>query len=54
MTTMVDNILLATGDRIRAATWMSDATKQRALTKLGTFNKKIGYPDKWKDYSRST
>ena len=47
---MVDNILAATGDSIRAASWMSAATKQRALAKLATFNPKIGYPDKWKDY----
>jgi endothelin-converting enzyme/putative endopeptidase len=51
---MVDNILLATGDKIRGATWMSDETKQRALTKLGTFNTKVGYPDVWKDYSSVT
>ncbi len=51
MKTMVDNILLATGDTIREAAWMSDATKKRALTKLSTFNPKIGYPDKWKDYA---
>jgi endothelin-converting enzyme/putative endopeptidase len=51
MKQMVDNILLATGDAIRDASWMSAATKQRALGKLATFNPKIGYPDKWKDYS---
>jgi endothelin-converting enzyme/putative endopeptidase len=33
---------------------MSDETKQRALTKLGTFNTKVGYPDVWKDYSSVT
>jgi putative endopeptidase len=51
MQEMVKNILLATGDAIREAAWMTDATKQRALGKLATFNPKIGYPDKWKDYS---
>src|SRR5262249_9832161 len=48
---LVDNILLAMGDTIRTATWMGAETKQRALAKLGTFNPKLGYPDKWKDYS---
>ena len=48
---MVDNIKLAFADRIKSLDWMSDSTKQMALTKLGTFTVKIGYPDKWKDYS---
>ncbi len=48
---MVDNILLATGDAVREASWMSEATKTRALAKLATFNPKIGYPDVWKDYT---
>ncbi len=51
---MVDNILLATGDAIHDASWMSDATKQRALAKLATFNPKIGYPEVWKDYAGVT
>jgi endothelin-converting enzyme/putative endopeptidase len=51
---MVENILLATGDTIRAATWMSHETKERALTKLAAFDTKIGYPDVWKDYSSVT
>jgi endothelin-converting enzyme/putative endopeptidase len=54
MRKMVDNILAATGDAVREATWMSDATKKRAFAKLATFNPKIGYPDKWKDYSHVT
>ena len=48
---MVNNIKLAFADRIKSLDWMSDSTKQMALTKLRTFNVKIGYPDKWKDYS---
>jgi len=48
---MVENILLALHDDILTLTWMSDATKQKALEKLSTFNPKVGYPDKWKDYS---
>jgi endothelin-converting enzyme/putative endopeptidase len=52
MQEMVKNILLALHDDILTVTWMSDATKQKALEKLSTFNPKVGYPDKWKDYSR--
>lgn len=48
---MVHNILAAFGDRIRKLNWMSDPTKERALEKLSTFNVKIGYPNKWRDYS---
>jgi putative endopeptidase len=48
---MVENIKLAFADRIKSLDWMSDSTKQMALKKLSTFTVKIGYPDKWKDYS---
>lgn len=48
---MVENIKLAFADRIKALDWMSDSTKQMALTKLNSFSVKIGYPDKWRDYS---
>jgi len=48
---MVHNILSVFGDRIRKLNWMSDSTKERALEKLSTFNVKIGYPNKWRDYS---
>jgi endothelin-converting enzyme/putative endopeptidase len=51
MQDMVKNILLAMGDTIRDLDWMTDATKAKALEKLSTFTPKIGYPDKWKDYS---
>ena len=51
MQEMVKNILLALHDDILTVTWMSDATKQKALEKLSAFNPKVGYPDKWKDYS---
>jgi endothelin-converting enzyme/putative endopeptidase len=40
------------GDTIRGLTWMSPATKAKALEKLSTFNPKIGYPDTWKDYGK--
>jgi putative endopeptidase len=49
---MVENLKLAFGERIRNLDWMSDTTKQKALDKLDAFNVKIGYPDKWKDYSK--
>jgi len=51
MQEMVHNLLAAMKDDIGSLTWMSDATKQKALVKLSTFNPKIGYPDKWKNYS---
>lgn len=49
---MVENLRTAFGQRIEALEWMSDATKKEALHKLSTFTYKIGYPDKWKDYSQ--
>jgi endothelin-converting enzyme/putative endopeptidase len=48
---MVKNLLAAMKDDIVSLPWMSAETKQKALVKLSTFNPKIGYPDKWKDYS---
>ncbi|HEX2982101.1 MAG TPA: M13 family metallopeptidase [Ignavibacteriales bacterium] len=48
---IVANLLKAMGERINNVDWMSDATKKEALTKLSTFKVKIGYPDKWMDYS---
>ena len=48
---MVQRIEDAMGQRIRALDWMSPATKQQALTKLAGIRNKIGYPDKWRDYS---
>jgi hypothetical protein len=50
MESMVDNIVWAMGDTIRGLQWMSDQTKAKALEKLASFNRKIGYPDKWRDY----
>ncbi|MBF6024564.1 M13 family metallopeptidase [Lysobacter niastensis] len=50
MQDMVKNILLAMHDDIEGLDWMSPQTKAKALEKLATFNPKIGYPDKWKDY----
>lgn len=48
---IVQNLLTAMRERILAVDWMSEKTKQEALTKLKSFGVKIGYPDKWKDYS---
>jgi endothelin-converting enzyme/putative endopeptidase len=49
---MVRNILAAMRDDIMSLTWMNDDTREKAMAKVATFNAKIGYPDKWKDYSR--
>lgn len=51
---LVHNLLASMGDRLRGLTWMSPATKQRALAKLATYDPKIGYPVKWRDYSALT
>jgi putative endopeptidase len=48
---LVENMRAAYAERIRAAPWMSDATKKVALEKLAKFRPKIGYPDKWRDYA---
>jgi putative endopeptidase len=51
---MVGNIKEAMGEHIQQLSWMSDVTKKEALKKLNSFTVKIGYPDKWKDYSALT
>jgi putative endopeptidase len=51
MQELVKNLRTAMGETIQGLAWMSPETKKRALEKLSTFNPKIGYPDKWKDYS---
>jgi putative endopeptidase len=51
MQEMVRNLLTAMGETIQGLEWMSADTKRRAAEKLSTFNPKIGYPDRWKDYS---
>ncbi|HEY4772036.1 MAG TPA: M13 family metallopeptidase [Steroidobacteraceae bacterium] len=48
---LVENMRAAYAQRIRAVSWMSDATKKVALEKLAKFRPKIGYPDKWRDYA---
>jgi len=54
MLDMTKNLLLAMKQTIEGLTWMAPSTKQKALEKLSTINVKIGYPDKWKDYSSVT
>jgi len=51
MQDLVKNLLLGMGETIRGLDWMTPETKAKALEKLSTFNPKLGYPDKWIDYS---
>ena len=51
MLDLVKNLQVALGERIQALEWMSDETKAKAMEKLNTFTVKIGYPDKWRDYT---
>lgn len=52
MMQLVDDLIAAYDDSIRNLDWMTDETKEKALGKLGTTVTKIGYPDKWRDYSK--
>lgn len=54
MQELVDNLQKTYAERIQRLDWMSNETKQKAMVKLNGFMKKIGYPDKWKDYSALT
>lgn len=54
MEQLVKNLQVSLGQRIDAQTWMSDTTKQAAHKKLDKFYVKIGYPNKWTDYSKLT
>jgi putative endopeptidase len=51
MLEMVNNLGAALGADIKSLQWMNDATKAQAVAKLNAFTRKIGYPDKWRDYS---
>jgi putative endopeptidase len=51
MVKLVQNLRVSLGERIQNLEWMGPETKQKALEKLGAINVKIGYPDKWRDYS---
>ena len=48
---VIDDIRAAFGERVKKLDWMSDATKKQALDKLARMHEKVGYPDKWRDYS---
>jgi putative endopeptidase len=50
MLDLVNNLQQTYAERIKRLDWMTPATKERALAKLNSFMKKIGYTDKWKDY----
>lgn len=54
MMQLVKNLQWALGERIKASEWMTDETKAKAIDKLNAFTVKIGYPDKWRDYSDLT
>ncbi len=54
MQQLVKNLQVALAERIDQQEWMSDSTKIRAKEKLNAFHVKIGYPDKWRDYSKLT
>jgi putative endopeptidase len=51
MIELVNNLRTSLGERIKQLTWMSDETKTKALDKLAAITVKVGYPDKWRDYS---
>jgi putative endopeptidase len=51
MIKLVENLRTSLGERIKNLDWMASETKQKALEKLHVMNVKIGYPDKWRDYS---
>jgi putative endopeptidase len=48
---MVENLIAALRDDLKTLSWMSETTRKRATIKLEAFTRKIGYPDKWRDYS---
>ncbi len=52
MLALVKNLQHSLGERIQSLDWMSDTTKAMAMEKLGAITIKIGYPDKWRDYSQ--
>ena len=52
MMQIVEDLIAAYDESIRNLDWMTDETKDKALAKLGTTVTKIGYPDKWRDYSK--
>lgn len=51
MVQLVKNLQTALGERIQNLEWMGDSTKMKAIEKLNSFYVKVGYPDKWRDYT---
>jgi predicted metalloendopeptidase len=51
MQALVKNLIAALREDLGTLSWMSDATRVQAIAKLNAFATKIGYPDKWRDYS---
>ena len=49
---LVDNLIAAYKERIKALDWLGDVTKKKAIGKLAAFSRKLGYPDKWKSYKK--
>jgi putative endopeptidase len=49
---LIGNLRIALGERIKRLDWMTEETKAKALHKLDCFNVKVGYPNKWKDYTK--
>ena len=54
ITSLVEGLEKAMGDDIKALTWMTDATKAAAIAKLKAITNNVGYPKKWRDYSKVT
>jgi putative endopeptidase len=54
MNEMINNLKISMGERIQKLDWMSDSTKQFAMKKLESMKIKIGYPEKWRDYTSLT
>jgi putative endopeptidase len=54
MAMLVSNLRTAMGERLKTLSWMDDVTRAEALKKLATFEPRIGYPPKWRDYSALT
>jgi putative endopeptidase len=54
MDAMIHNIVAVMRDRLQKVGWMTEATRQKALAKFDRFYAKVGYPDKWRDYSSLT
>lgn len=52
MSKLIENLRGAYRESIKNLTWMGDSTKEKALEKLESFTYKVGYPDKWRDYSK--